>query len=104
MQAESHFKKEEVCGIFSPQKFHSGEIFAAYQNWRLELLDLEDAMRRFQYTKTRMYRVLKTRLEGPARSLIREVHPNDKSYERAKRKLDETYWNKSLHVRDLVHE
>ena len=104
MQAESHFKKEEVCGIFSPQKFHSGEIFAAYQNWRLELLDLEDAMRRFQYTKTRMYRVLKTRLEGPARSLIREVHPNDKSYERAKRKLDETYWNKSLHVRDLVHK
>ena len=104
IQAESHFKVEDVCGKFNPSKYNSTEIFSAYQNFKIELLDLEECMVQFRYTSTRMYKTLKTRLEGAARDLIREVHPNEGSYERAKRKLDTTYWNKSLHVRDLVHK
>ena len=35
-------------------------------------MDLEESMHRFKYTKSRMYRVLKKRLEGPAKSLVKE--------------------------------
>ena len=70
----------------------------------MELIDLEEAMIRFGYTQTRMYKTLKTRLEGAARDLIKEVHPNERSYKRAKKKLDSNYWNKGLHIRVLVHK
>ena len=71
IQAESHFKVEEVCSKFDPSKFNSTTIFGGYQNFRMELMDLEEAMIRFGYTQTRMYKTLKTRLEGAARDLIR---------------------------------
>ena len=35
---------------------------------------------------------------------LKEVHPNEPSYKRAKKKLDSNYWNKGLHIRDLVHK
>ena len=34
---------------------------------------------------------------------ITENNPTEKSYNRAKRKLDENYWNKQLHIKDLMH-
>ena len=36
--------------------------------------------------------------------MIREDHPDQGSYARAIKKLDETYWNQDLHVQNLMHK
>ena len=52
IQAESHFKVEEVCSKFDLLKFNSTTIFGGYQNFRMELMDLKEAMIRFNYSQT----------------------------------------------------
>ena len=61
-------------------------------------------MKELNFTRTEMYKKLKSRLEGPAKNLVREDHPDQGSYARAIKKLDETYWNQDLHVQNLMHK
>ena len=55
-------------------------------------------------SKTEMYKKLKSWLEGAAKTLVSEDHPDQGSYARAIKKLDETYWTQDLHVQNLVHK
>ena len=104
VQAKSQFKPELYCSVFDPAKIKPAEMLSAYRNWRIELKDLEDAMKTVTLKKTQNYKYLKGRLAGTAKELIRENNPDEKSYARAVRKLDENYWSKQLHIKDLMHK
>ena len=104
VQAKSQFKPELYCSVFDPAKIKPAEMLSAYRNWRIELKDLEDAMKTVTLKETQNYKYLKGRLAGTAKELIRENNPDEKSYARAVRKLDENYWSKQLHIKDLMHK
>ena len=104
IMAKSNFRMEDICGKFNPAKYSTLDILPHYKNFRTELNDLEKAMKELNFSKTEMYKKLKSRLEGAAKTLVSEDHPDQGSYARAIKKLDETYWTQDLHVQNLVHK
>ena len=106
IQASNFFKIDEICGIFDPNKFISSPLdqLKAYKNWKLEVDDLTEMMERLGYSEERKYQTLKTRVKNTAKDIIIEDKPDNGSFKRALQKLDNYFWSKNLHVRNIVHQ
>ena len=88
IMARTNFRMDEICGKFNPAKYSTLDILPHYKNFRMELNDLEKAMKELNFSKTEMYKKLKSRLEGAAKTLVSEDDPDQESYARAIKKLD----------------
>ena len=88
IMAKSNFRMDKICGKFNPAKYSTLDILPHYKNFRMELNDLEKAMKELNFSKTEMYKKLKSRLEGAAKTLVSEDDPDQESYARAIKKLD----------------
>ena len=104
IQASSLLKIDEVCTVFDPQKYSPLDQLKAYKNWRLEVDDLTATMERLGYSQARQYQTLKSRVKNEARDMILEDKPNDSSFQKSLQTLDNYFWSKNLHVRNIMHQ
>ena len=104
IQASSFLKLDEICTVFDPQQYSPLDQLRAYRNWRLEVDDLTATMERLGYSHARQYQTLKTRVKNEARDMILEDKPDNSSFQRSLKTLDNYFWSKNLHVRNIMHQ
>ena len=76
---------------------------SVFANWRSEYIEVHTTMVTLGYTPVEMYYVLRSLLGGKAKQMIMVKEPNADTYQKSIDLLNDAFYSKALHVRDIVY-
>ena len=76
---------------------------SVFANWRSEYIEVQTTMVTLGYTPVEMYYVLRSLLGGKAKQMIMVKEPNADTYQKSIDLLNDAFYSKALHVRDIVY-
>ena len=99
--AQQNFDSSKYAGKFFPDKLSLEQQHKQFKLWDQSISELDEAMETLNLPMKKRYHVLCQHLEGQAKDLAYVERPNDFSYQAARLKLRESYYNQSMATRDL---
>ena len=99
--AQQNFDSSKYAGKFHPDKLSLEQQHKQFKLWDQAISELDEAMETLNLPMKKRYHVLCQHLEGQAKDLAYVERPNEFSYQAARLKLRESYYNQSMATRDL---
>ena len=99
--AQQSFDSSKYAGKFNPDKLSLEQQHKQFKLWDQAISELEEAMETLNLPMKKRYHILCQHLEGQAKDMAYFERPNEFSYQAARLKLRELYYNQSMATRDL---
>ena len=104
IHAKANYRPQNQCSKFNPDDIKNKiNELSVYANWRSEFIEVHNTMVTLGYTPVEMYNVLRSLLGGKAKQMIMVKEPNADTYQKSIDLLNDAFYSKALHVRDIVH-